>query len=410
MYILTKKNITVFFSLVLLNTLGFFYDIGYKLNVEHSLLYLLIVPILFLVLVFSFKKTVIKNFKLTLFITVYFLFQFFNGLYFSIGNNINPSYSLVTLISFILTIYLLQVFSQMKTEQLIFYIEKVFLFNIVFYILINLLSYLTGGNAGYLLAINSAPIILIAAITLSLNIGSSKYLIYCVLFFIAIHIFPLFFSTIVVRFQFKVIAICIFIVFIFSLVYLFRKIIPRLNIYVVVSISIISLLILVYLFKNDVSIYLTNTRGTSFDLRLKLGQLMLSEILNGNVLSLFFGSGLGSSMQEWEVYSSRLADGSNSLGSHSGLLSILYEHGLGGFSILFLGLFMLFILPNGNRGKDNDGKIIRNYNIFIFLTLLYTWIFLNVIYYIAINIPLFVGQNQLILVLLLSCFLKKKAF
>ena len=155
MYILTKKNITVFFSLVLLNTLGFFYDIGYKLNVEHSLLYLLIVPILFLVLVFSFKKTVIKNFKLTLFITVYFLFQFFNGLYFSIGNNINPSYSLVTLISFILTIYLLQVFSQMKTEQLIFYIEKVFLFNIVFYILINLLSYLTGGNAGYLLAINS---------------------------------------------------------------------------------------------------------------------------------------------------------------------------------------------------------------------------------------------------------------
>lgn len=410
MYILTKKNITVFFSLVLLNTLGFFYDIGYKLNVEHSLLYLLIVPILFLVLVFSFKKTVIKNFKLTLFITVYFLFQFFNGLYFSIGNSINPSYSLVTLISFILTIYLLQVFSQMKTEQLIFYIEKVFLFNIVFYMLINLLSYLTGGNAGYLLAINSAPIILIAAITLSLNIGSSKYLIYCVLFFIAIHIFPLFFSTIVVRFQFKVIAICFFIVFIFSLFYIFRKIIPRLNIYVVVSISIISLLILLFLFKNDLSIYLTNTRGTSFDLRLKLGQLMLSEILNGNVLSLLFGSGLGSSMQEWEVYSSRLADGSNSLGSHSGLLSILYEHGLGGFSILFLGLFMLFILPNGNRAKDNDGKIIRNYNIFIFLTLLYTWIFLNVIYYIAINIPLFVGQNQLILVLLLSCFLKKKAF
>ena len=136
---------------------------------------------------------------------------------------------------------------------------------------------------------------------------------------------------------------------------------------------------------------------------------MMNDVFDSPFFRIIFGFGLGSTMQEWTVIYNNV---SYSLRSHSGLLSLFYEHGL--FLLLLLGVMFYKFLFKFNFNYENIGiegkRHAGIYNIFLLLFLFLAWLILNTFYTIAINVPDYGHQTQLISLLLLGVYLNKVIF
>ncbi|WP_155722570.1 hypothetical protein [Bdellovibrio bacteriovorus] len=146
-------------------------------------------------------------------------------------------------------------------------------------------------------------------------------------------------------------------------------------------------------------------RGTSGALRTIVGSTRISEVL-GTVESTVIGFGLGSSSKIDLFY---LHKGFHHLKSHSGIVSLVYEHGVIGFILLF-GLFTFAVFSCDKKAEDEFFTQANKVQIFNAVALLFilflSWTFLNVIYLIALPTSNYVDQAQIYTVVLIVYSLK----
>ena len=125
-----KKTNLVIFCLFLLNSLDVVYLFSLKIGLLSELVYLLLVPFIIFILYSNFGRYSYKNLVGFLFFILYFCFQLINGFF----NSYSPEYSVITFLSFALTIYLFQMFSKIRLDELYAIILGIYIYTVVTYI------------------------------------------------------------------------------------------------------------------------------------------------------------------------------------------------------------------------------------------------------------------------------------
>lgn len=391
------------------------YVVTNKLGLSPGFIYLSIVPLVVFLLFSMYGKYTYRDSYIFLFLVAYFVLQLINGLV----NGSLPQYAFVTFISFALTIYLIQIFTKMRIEELFQFVKSIFYITIVFYMFMDFASILVMGKSQHVILTNNLPFLLLTGIAISISDKKGKISILPVIFLLVyalwIYISVVYFTS-DQRFQLKALAISAVITFLFVSLYGLGKFIPRMKRLASLKVS-VSLVVVVACVLFGILLYFTikylfdnplEGRETSIGLRISVASLMVKDFFEGSIFDWLFGFGLGSSMQEFPA---SIGTQIIFLKSHSGLLSLFYEHGTL-FILLILLMFVKFTKAPVLSGRlpSAEKRHYKIYNVSLLITIFMVWIMLNTVYLIAINVPNYGSQSQLVSSLLLLVFLNRVIF
>lgn len=390
--------------LLILNSLDIVYLVAFKFDLPVPELYIVLVTLIIFIIFIIFKRYSYNNLIYFLIGIFYFLFQLLNGIF----HTSSFSYPIVVFISFSFTIYLVQIFYKCEKKELYFFIKLIFFTSIILYFFIDVFSIFVLFKSQHVLLSNNLPFLLLTGLTIYITEISSKEKLK-VFLFLFLYISWIFISaylyTTDFRIQMKAIGLSLSLLIGFMLFVLVKGFIPITKKFTpfIILIAIIFIFIGFYFIVDYLLLNSLEGRETSLGLRIAVGVLMIQEVMNGTLTDLIFGYGLGSSMQDFYI---PFGTTFFYLKSHSGLLSLFYEHGLISIILIFIPIIM-FTFNFNRKNKSLEKDFYNNSFLLLLILLIASWFVLNILYIIAINVPNYGHQSQLISVILLAIYLNK---
>lgn len=404
------RNSLLVAPILFLNSLDLLYLIAFKVGAPVAEVYLITAGLSMILVMFNLGRYTKRELKIFLFLSGYLFIKLTQGLL----EADEPLYSIVVFMSFLFIIRFVQFSLKISKDELLYFIKSIFYLTIILYLMVDLLSIILMGKSQHVVLSNIAPFLLLTALVLSKSSERNKWapilFVSCYLLWVCISIR---YFTIDQRYQVKAFSLltllvmsyfgAIFFSYIFEL-FKFKKLA---NIDIAVSMSFLliflfaSSLMTLYLFGGEIN----NIRGSSLGLRGQVALIMLNDVFdNGSFIVSIFGYGLGSSMKEFHVI---FGDYDLFLRSHSGFLSLVYEHGLLSiFIYIFSIIFISFPFGYEFTGDKSDRVVL----FFLLVTLVVFWSILNTIYLISISVPNYGHQTQILSVLLLAIYLNRSIF
>lgn len=397
-----------------MNSMDIFNNVVLKLDFPYFNSYIFLscfsITLIFLLNLNRIQKKIRNVFLYTLIIIFsYFIIQFLNGLF----HTDNYKSSLVVFLSFIFSITLIVTLRSTDGLSIRYYLKGLYYLTLAIYPVVDFLSIIFLDKSQHVLIENVLPILAIGSFVLIITAASNiekLFLIISFLIYITWGVLSVFYFTDDQRFQIKaylfLMAIFVFYFFFILLnkIAVIRNIMEN-KIFVCFSCIltiVFGLIVLIPVYLNIMEYDLVD-RGSSYYLRNLVGSFMLKDWAGGGILNILFGKGLGASFLE---YCTEYNEKQVCLKSHSGLISLLYEHGVF-LGIIFIGSiffwFRVFVLnPSKLKPivKRRDSSIL----ISIFLILAFI-VFYNFTYIFSVPVPNYGEQTQMIfcIILLMYC-------
>jgi len=410
------KRYLFLFVLFLMNSMDFFNNVGLKIGVPYFEMYIGIAVLCIFFALFlnvrSFSLRNVNRSSLILIVIVfsYSLLQFMNGLF----HAVDYKASVVVFLSLIFVLILLVILVPKDITELRFYLQGVFYLALLFYPLVDVLSYLVTGKSQHVLMANIMPVLAIQCIILYMTSSlrsERSLLITCFGLYIVWGVVSVLYLTSDQRFQAKayffLISIVIFYFFALLLSKLsFVRALVKNKIFVssLCMFFVASGLVAIKFFYVSVADSSILDRANSYYIRSAVNELVISDWMSSGWFNVFFGNGLGSSFREYYInYDGRELN----LKSHSGLVSLLYEYGLFLSVIFMISVFFWFGFMLIK--KSNCGNYIRNERLSYFITLtiflfIVFLVFYNSVYIFAIPTPNYGEQTQIVACILLVVY------
>lgn len=398
--ILTLLNSSDLISLAL-KPLGVFSEITY--------IFLSIILLGFVFKMYSFS---LKGKELTflLFLNAYLIIKFIQGVYY-FEYNIIYSILVMYIWNYIFFVYCILIrFKPKDMYKLLYLILKN---SILLYIALDFINLIVLGRHSLIVVIQNASIFwfLSFLVLFLLSDGKKEKIKLLTLFAILIPWVLLSYNLDpLANLQYKSIVILFITFFSYSFFHFFSFLLPSfrssfslkllvpLVVFVFVMIGIVIVNYYEYIFE------LNNKIIISFEKRLLISLKMLSE-LSLNKMTILFGYGLGSSIKKFDFFYSNTH---LIYPSHSGIMSLLYEHGA-----LLLGMFYYLILSFFKKRiiySNNFNQYQKKMSIYLIMLLFFIYFIMNIVYLYAIPIADYYHTSNIIILILMVIMMKNMFF
>jgi hypothetical protein len=415
MHFRIKKINVLILILFLLNISDLYYLIFNTFKINIFMGYILMQIILIGFLIKYNKYTINRNlYNFLIIFNLYLIIKLVQGLLNSDESVYTP---FIVILEFNLIVYIYHMFSKLQQKELLYILKIIYIYSILLYSILDFINLIIFNKGSLVVILQNNLIIWIISLFTLLLLEKRKYINILIFVYLLTWLFISFNLDLMARVQVKIIILLLITSLFVLLLVIFKKIIFKFT-------SIISMryflptIILIFIAISLLVINEMNVtdnihelgRSVSLQKRILIADAMNNNI-HSNIISNLFGYGLGTSMHHFSfVFSNTQL----LYPSHSGIMSLYYEHGA--FVIfIFIFIFILFFIKNKIKFiyDYKHNSIIQNKRIIslgLLIILFINWIVLNLIYLYALPIGDFFHHMQIVVLILLIVILKKQFF
>lgn len=410
-----SKIDVVLLCFLYLSTIELLYHASFKLNLPPSLVYILSICLIGPILLANIKVVSYNSlisFSLFLF---YSSFHFLNSYF----NSENIGYFFVVFLSFNLVALIFTMSMSWDLKTLFLMIKKLYYATLIYLVAVDIISITIMSKSQHVILSNILPILFFSAVALAMEGGAIHWrpvkalLLYILWIIVSVTCF-----TSDMRFQMKAVMLFFFLSFLHGGYLLVTRFVfggvtlklSRRQIVLLAFVLLTCFLIVISYFIGYLSESPLSGRERSLGLRLLVAKEMLNDFWSGSLLNQVVGYGFGSSMK---TYFFNLHGYKTLLRSHSGVLSLFYEHGLIASLLVVLLVPVLFgkelsiKKTTANKKINNKSRMIYLY---LLLMLICSWIVLNLFYLISVPVPNYAHQSQMPMFIMLLIYFNRKSF
>lgn len=405
------------FLLLAVNSADIIFHSALKFEYDTTVTFLLIyTSVLCMFLVIPKKLEITKRFWFFLFVLFCYLsLQMING-YVVTKTVYMPALSLICIVS---VIYFWKILDGICFKKVVALMTNIYFLTFLFYIFCDIGSLIFLSKSQHVLLSNVLPFQLLIMMCLTILFSEKPILLKVIRLFFVLFVLYTVSSALIFtedkRLQMKVI---ILIPSIFLLYFFMVKLKPffvnkfNKRFYLVwlpmftLMLCLAGIPITLYFGFKYYDLAEVLNRGTSGTLRIMINSERLNEVFASWATTLS-GYGLGSSSKANLIL---FAERFHVLKSHSGIVSLIYEHGFLGFAIILTVLIYFFYsnLSSNQCLKLSEPHLSKIFYAFalLFVTFL-LWILLNIVYLIAVPTSNYVDQTQIYSLVLIVFVLRK---